>query len=236
MTPDRERPDHDRSRHGRFAQWDAAYVLGALTAADRRAYEEHLETCEECRRAVADVAPTAALLSRLPAARAQEPDEGPPDSARAGFVVRAEARVRRRRRVAWGLALAAAVLVVAAVAVPLTIGALTRPTVSFALADVVDVPLTASVELTDVPWGTRIELECAYADVPVPDVPEGGWTYVLAVVGADGADTTVSTWRAAPGTSARLSAGSALDVSEIRAVEIRTAKGVVLMRHDLADG
>lgn len=236
MTPDREHLERDRSRHERFAQWDAAYVLGALTAADRRAYEEHLETCDGCRRAVADVAPTAALLSRLPAARAEHADEAPADSARAGFVVRAEARVRRRRRTMWGLALAAAVLVVAAAAVPLTIGALTRPTVSFALADIADVPLSASVELTDVPWGTRIELECTYADVQVPDVPEGGWTYVLAVVGADGTDATMSTWRAAPGTSARLSAGSALEVSDIRAIEIRTAKGTVLMRHDLVEG
>ncbi|MDQ2689640.1 MAG: hypothetical protein M3Y29_05140, partial [Chloroflexota bacterium] len=145
-------------------------------------------------------------------------------------------RSRRRRRTTWAVAIAAAVLAVAAVAVPLTIGALTRPTAAFALEDVTNVPLTASVRLTDVDWGTRIDLECAYPDVSVPDVPEGGWTYALAVVGADGTDATVSTWRAGPGTSARLSAGTALEVSEISAIEIRTAKGVVLMRYDLADG
>ena len=222
--------------HERFAQWDAAYVLGALPGAERHAFEEHLEGCADCRRAVAELAPTAALLSRLPAAQADHIDEGPGESGRAGLIALAAVRARRRRRTTWVAALAAAVLVVAAIAVPLTIGAITRPTASFALADVAGVPLTASVRLTDVAWGTRIELECAYPDVPVPDVPEGGWTYALAVVGDDGTETTVSTWRAGPGTSARLSAGSALDVSDIRAIEIRTAKGVVLMRHDLADG
>jgi hypothetical protein len=221
--------------HRQFAQWDAAYVLGALPAADRHAYEAHLDGCEQCRRAVAELAPTAALLSRLPAAQAEQVEAGPRESSRTGLIVMAEARARRRRT-AWVAAIAAAVLVVAAVAVPLAIGALARPTTSFALVDVADVPLTASVALTDVAWGTRIELECAYPDENVPDVPEGGWTYALAVVGADGTDATVSTWRAGPGTSARISAGSALDLSEIEAIEIRTAKGVVLMRHDLADG
>jgi hypothetical protein len=46
----------------------------------------------------------------------------------------------------------------------------------------------------------------------------------------------VSTWRALPGKTARLSAGTALDVSEIAAVEIRSVEsGRVLMRYDLDD-
>ena len=32
--------------HARFAEWDSAYVLGALSPAERREYEEHLETCD----------------------------------------------------------------------------------------------------------------------------------------------------------------------------------------------
>ncbi len=231
MTSDRHRLAHER-----FSQWDAAYVLGALTAADRHAYEEHLDGCEQCRLAVAELAPTAALLSRLPAAQSERLEEGPGEHARAGLVMLAEARARRRRRTIWALAIAAVVVVVAAVAVPLAIGGLSRPTAVFALEEVADVPLTASVRLTDVAWGTRIELECAYPEVSGIDVPEGGWTYALAVVDADGTAATVSTWRAAPGTSARLSAGSALDVSDIAAIEIRTAKGTVLMRHDVAGG
>ena len=57
--------------HSRFADWDSAYVLGALSPADRREYEEHLETCEVCRRSVAELAPMPGLLARLPAERAE---------------------------------------------------------------------------------------------------------------------------------------------------------------------
>lgn len=227
--------------HGRFAEWDAAYVLGALSAQDRRAYEDHLEICPDCRRAVAELAPTVGLLSRLSADDAGRIDEvrGPDASARAGFVSLGRASERRRRRVWWAAAAAAVVVIVAAIAVPLSISAASRPTTGFALANVVDVPIEASVRLTSVAWGTRIELDCRYPDVYVPGAPPapaGGWTYVLALVGADGADESVSTWRSWPGATARLSAATALDVVDIRTVEIRSAKGTVLMRYDLATG
>ncbi len=32
-----------------YALWDAAYVLGSLSCADRREFEEHLNTCASCR-------------------------------------------------------------------------------------------------------------------------------------------------------------------------------------------
>ena len=34
---------------------DGAYVLGALSPAERAAYERHLATCSFCREAVADI-------------------------------------------------------------------------------------------------------------------------------------------------------------------------------------
>ena len=57
--------------HARFADWDSAYVLGALPPGDRREYEAHLETCEACSRSVAELAPIPGLLARLPADRAE---------------------------------------------------------------------------------------------------------------------------------------------------------------------
>ncbi len=220
--------------HTRYAQWDAAYVLGALSAGDRREYEEHVSACDECRRAVAELTPTVGLLSRLSASDvALLDDAGPDASTRAGFVSLARERALRRRRAWWAGAAAAVVLVVAAVAVPLAVSNANRPTVSFALETTTDVALEASVRLTSVGWGTRIELDCRYPDAYVADVPEGGWTYALALIDADGVETTVSTWRAWPGSSARVSAGTALTVDDLRAVEIRSAKGAVLMRHDL---
>lgn len=50
-----------------FREWDAAYVLGALSPADRREFEEHLRTCADCRAAVAALAGMPGLLHLVPA-------------------------------------------------------------------------------------------------------------------------------------------------------------------------
>ena len=223
--------------HAHFAEWDAAYVLGALSSADRRAFEAHLETCGDCRRAVGELGPTVGLLSRISVAQASAMDHGDgPDSAmRDGVVSLARARATRRRRRVWIVsAAAAALIVVAAVAIPLTVSSVTRPAPSFALESTSGAPLEASVRLTSVAWGTRIELDCRYSDAVAGEIPAEGRPYALAVVGDDGAVTTVSTWRALPGAVARVSAGTALDAGAIRSVEIRTVTdGRVLMRYDL---
>ena len=227
--------------HAHFAEWDAAYVVGALSSADRRRFEDHLAGCAECRRAVAELSPTVGLLSRVSPERAQSIDaergegriegDGPDTALRAEVVSLGERRALRRRRTWWVAAAAAVVLLVAAIAIPVTI-ARTAPTASFALEAVEDIPLQASVRLTSVGWGTRIELDCRYTSDA--NVPADGWPYALAVVGPDGATTSVSTWRALPGATARISAGTALAVSEISAVEIRAVtSGRLIMRYEL---
>jgi hypothetical protein len=59
--------------HGgdQYAEWDAAYVLGALSPSDRRAYERHLAECDVCRSAVAELAGMPGLLSTLTPAHAE---------------------------------------------------------------------------------------------------------------------------------------------------------------------
>ncbi|WP_345803160.1 zf-HC2 domain-containing protein [Microbacterium sp. AZCO] len=224
--------------HPHFAQWDAAYVLGALSPTDRRDFEAHLETCPECRQAIAQLAPTAGLLSRLSEDDAVRIDsdlasqDEPGRPAEVLSLARERARRRRRSRIV-GLAVAA-VLVIVAIAVPVAVTGLRPPAETFALTSVVETPLEAGVRLTSVAWGTRIDLTCRY-----PEEQEGAgtvWTYALAVVGADGTAETVSTWKAGPGSTARLSAGTALDVGDIRAIEIRSATGAVLMSYDLPAG
>ena len=49
----------------RYAMWDAAYVLGSLSATERREFEAHLADCPPCREAVAQLSGLPALLSRL---------------------------------------------------------------------------------------------------------------------------------------------------------------------------
>ena len=66
-----------------YREWDAAYVLGALSPRDRRAFEQHLATCAACREAVAE-------LAGMPAS-------SPTASRHAGHVARCCSNARRSR-------------------------------------------------------------------------------------------------------------------------------------------
>lgn len=48
-----------------YAMWDAAYVLGALSCAERREFEAHLGICASCRAAVAELSDLPPLLRVL---------------------------------------------------------------------------------------------------------------------------------------------------------------------------
>ena len=47
-------------------EWDAAYVLGSLSATDRALFEAHLEGCDACTRSLADLAGLPGVLRMLP--------------------------------------------------------------------------------------------------------------------------------------------------------------------------
>ena len=49
----------------KYAQWDAAYVLGSLSEMDRREFDAHLGECPSCRDAVTELCGMPALLSLL---------------------------------------------------------------------------------------------------------------------------------------------------------------------------
>jgi carotenoid cleavage dioxygenase len=53
--------------------WDAAYVLGALSDADRREFEAHLTGCVSCREAVAELVAIAPMLSLVDDGQAAVP-------------------------------------------------------------------------------------------------------------------------------------------------------------------
>ena len=104
--------------HAQFAEWDAAYVLGALSPADRRRFEAHLQECDACRDAIVELAPTigAAVAGRARArrvaARSGCGDDGPGCRApRRSHRPRRRRQSQRRRRLWWagGLAAAAAI-------------------------------------------------------------------------------------------------------------------------------
>ncbi|MBM7025209.1 zf-HC2 domain-containing protein [Clavibacter zhangzhiyongii] len=59
-------------------EWDAAYVLGSLSATDRALFEAHLTGCDACTRSLADLAGLPGVLRMLPVEDAlallEEPD------------------------------------------------------------------------------------------------------------------------------------------------------------------
>ena len=97
-----------------FAELDGAYVLGALSPAERQDFEQHLATCEDCARSVRELAGLPGLLVARRPGRARDPRR---PSSRCPTtllpsLVREVRRTRERRRFTTvGLAAAAAVAV-----------------------------------------------------------------------------------------------------------------------------
>lgn len=236
-------PDHER-----YADWDGAYVIGALTPAEREEYERHLAVCPDCNREVAELLPLPGLLGRVDEAdraallAGAAPAEPPADLERRLLdAVRAEAPAptvptvptvlpwwrRTRTRVALGLAAAAAVA--AAVAVPLAQRdePAPPPTASVTLRQTVPSPLSAEVALTSTDWGTRIDMTCEYAEWAGGS--EERRSYGLYVVDKTGHDHLVSTWLAGPGETARTTGSIDLGVDRLRSVEVRAADGKTVL-------
>jgi anti-sigma factor RsiW len=96
-----------------FADLDGSYVLGALSPAERMGFERHLAACEECTRAVAELAGLPGLLGRVDPAVLEQPTAGAPPATLLPALFREVRRTRRRRALTTaGLAAAASALVV----------------------------------------------------------------------------------------------------------------------------
>lgn len=235
--------------HARFAEWDAAYVLGALSPAERREFEDHLDECTKCRAAVTELSALPGLLGRIDDARAfalledADPDAGggAQPSPPADLVARIQDRERRdriRRRIGMGGALvaAAAIAAVLALVLPPALSPAVQPSFAAELTPTdPSIPVDAHIALTSVAWGTRIEMDCGYD--PAPPSADGGYApveYALWIVDRDGTESPLSTWTATAGGRVSITAGTALALRDIATVEVRSGTGVqVLLRTDL---
>ncbi|WP_091315579.1 zf-HC2 domain-containing protein [Amycolatopsis tolypomycina] len=94
-----------------YGEWDAAYVLGALSPGERREYEQHLACCGSCAAAVASFAGMPGILSVVPRETTVEL-LGPvvPRGSLLPGLVRAARTSRRRARARLAAALAGAAL------------------------------------------------------------------------------------------------------------------------------
>lgn len=211
----------------RYSSWDAAYVLGALSPADRREFEEHLAGCPSCQAAVSELAGLPGLLAQISpedaALLAATPDrleDGPPRGLLAKMISGERSRRRRLVGVIVGAAAALALLFggIGYAAGLLPIGSREPQRVAFYA--VTPTGLMANARLVPVADGTDIELECVYLEAEEPK-PGGLTDYVVLVEDKKGRVIEVERWAVKPNKQMTPSAHTDLEFSRIEAVEIR---------------
>jgi Putative zinc-finger len=212
-----------------YARLDAAYLLGALDADERLAYEAHLATCRQCRAGLDEISAIPPLLAGLDeSVFAASPEAAPtplPDPL-LPRVLQAVGRQRARRR--WrttGLGLLAAACAMALIVVILRSASGSRPAAR-AMAALVATPVHATIALQPRSWGTEIDLTCWYqrgAAEPPSD------QYELVAHGADGATYNLGSWRLAPGRRVIFAGGTALTESQIKNLQITQPNGPAIL-------
>jgi anti-sigma factor RsiW len=221
-----------------YATWDAAYVLGSLSPADRREFEAHLSVCPQCSQTVAELSGMPALLSKLDggAVAAMDADdhlEQPPNLL-PSLMTEVRRRRRRVRMATWASGAAAAVLL----AVGLFVGmphqpASTPPQATAAVLEMDQVgtkALASTVALSSQQWGTYIDLNC----VCLAPVTAHHDKLAMVVVGRDGSHTQLATWIANPGHTAKLGGATSTPVDQISQVQVVSAdNGQVLLQRSL---
>jgi hypothetical protein len=222
------------------------YVLGALSPGERTDFEAHLPACPDCRRAVEELAGLPGLLSRTPREVVDALGEDDPvatlrargHGAAAGAeavpdtVLPAVLRTVRQRRTTRRAALAGGLAAAAALVSVLVWPGGEDPAPTAGGGDVqqmdplLPVPITATVQLTEVGWGTKVDLVCAYAQAAA----EEPFPYALVIADAAGTTQQIGTWTAVPGRDAALSGATSWTRDQIATVEVRTLTGTAVLR------
>lgn len=223
-----------------FARWDAAYVLGALSPEDRRAYEEHLAGCVGCQQAVAEVAGLPGMLAQV------SPEDGTIWSEAPSSRVDAElpgtllptliTRVRSRRRLLTTLVGVAAGLVLLVGGIGIGARVLPAdPPDRLAFAAVVDSPVTAVADVVAEGGGTRIQVECQYGGGSTQQEPGRLYPeYSIVVVDRGDRAVRIKDWYVKPGKVMHPQAHSDLRPAQIKRIEIqRTDTGQTLLQTTL---
>ena len=229
----------------RYAMWDAAYVLGSLSAVDRREFEAHMATCPACREAVAELSGVPALLSQLNRDEVAAIGESGPSEPLSGtpalspellpsLLAKVRWRRRRTRVTTWVASSAAAVVLGIGVLVGVQAHYSTPPQQLTAsaqpMSQIATTMLTSTVSLSSQHWGTSINLKC----VCLAPLYAHHDTLAMVVVGRDGSQTRLATWVAEPGHTAMPAASISTPVDQIAAVQVVSAdSGQVLLQRSL---
>jgi anti-sigma factor RsiW len=224
-----------------YATWDAAYVLGSLSPADRREFEAHLSGCPLCTQAVAELSGMPALLSKLDtdtvAAINDQHDELPAMAPNLlpSLLFAVRRRRHRSRVMTWSASAAAAALLAIGVFVGVADHSPTSapPQASVSalpMAQIGTKALASTVSLSSQNWGTVIDLRC----VCLAPVYAHHDKLAMVVVNRDGTHTQLATWVADPGHTATPAGSISTPVDQIAAVQVVSAdNGHVLLERSL---
>jgi hypothetical protein len=207
-----------------------AYLLGGLEHADAAAFEQHLESCAECRTALDELASLPALLDAVPvsdavaltgvAAALGAAAVGPVQEAGAVPVPRRlldELAVRRRKaRLRWSAAVAAAAA--ACLAGGILAGPLlsppAKPDASYSVQAGDGIQFT--VGLVKKTWGTELAVDGR-------SLPVDG-TFSLWVKDRDGGEDRACAWTATPSGRVRITGATPVQLASIASVEMRDGR------------
>ncbi|MFG1932296.1 anti-sigma factor family protein [Mycobacterium sp. NPDC048908] len=215
-------PDDD------LAEWDAAYVLGALSLEDRRTYESYLAANPARAAELTEFAGMPGILnalSRDEAVALTDLAGAPPAEQRSDNIASladAAAKRQRRQRRTWLTAAvaSAAALLIAGGIVGATVFPDSAPTQTVAMQAMQPTPrggLTAELAVTEKKWGTQLNWACQYTK----DWSRNVGSYDIVVTTQDGAQQSVGSWKPAGDEATGLSAATSIPTSKIKTVDIR---------------
>ena len=230
---------------------DGAYVLGALSPEDRIAFERHLPGCPECAQSVRELAGLPGLLARVPV-DILDPEQLPmpvPDTLLPALVRRVHRSQRRRTWITGGLVAAAAAIGdrrggdlhdeprrrraagrrIHARTDRITHSG-THPAAPVLMTPVGSEPISGWLSLTQVGWGTRLDLECSYAQESDAYGDPSWSSYTCTCTPLTAGTEQVASWKAVPGKTIRLGRATASDPDDITNVEVRTAAGATVLQ------
>jgi putative zinc finger protein len=217
---------------------DGAYVLGALSPAERAAYERHLSTCSFCREAVRDISTLPDLLSRLDAKEFAKLVDPSLSAAEEHHPIR---RLVTRRKSAKTLTVrvvssAATLLLILLVGVGVFVltrgpsaSSATPPGPAIAMMPVAGAsPLTATLRLTSKAGGTLINLTCSYSRSATKP-----FTFRLFAYGPDDEKEQIGSWQAAPGSDFPMEGVTHFAAGSLSRLELVQYDGKALLAYDV---